>query len=385
MVSEAGIGCTWAHNSHENRITTWNNDPVSDGSGEATYLRDEDTGEFWSPTPLPSRDSEPYVIRHGKGHSRFEHTSHGIEQQLDWFASTTDPVRIVRLKLRNLTDRPRRISATHFVEWVLGSSRSRAQQLVVTWYDAEIEMLTAHNHYNPDFPGRAAFLASDRPLHSYTGSRTEFVGRNRRPSDPVAMHRTRLDARTGAFHDNCGALMVDIQLDPGAQEEVSFFLGQTGSLEEARAVVERCREEGGVDRSLAEVEGGIGRAHLLVNGQLLYQALACRLWGRTATYQSSGAFGFRDQLQDVLAMLYARPDLVRAQILEASRRQFERGDVLHWWQPASGRGVRTRITDDRHWLPFVCAEYLTATGDASVLDEVIAFIEGGEVEAGRED
>ncbi|MDP2182543.1 MAG: glucoamylase family protein [Actinomycetota bacterium] len=398
MVSEAGIGCTWAHNSHENRITTWNNDPVSDGSGEATYLRDEETGEFWSPTPLPSRDSEPYVIRHGKGHSRFEHTSHGIEQQLDWFASTTDPVRIVRLKLRNLTDRPRHISATHFVEWVLGSSRSKAQQLVVTWYDAEIEMLTAHNHYNPDFPGRAAFLASDRPLASYTGSRTEFVGRNRRPSDPVAMHRSHLDARTGAFHDNCGALMIALLLDPGAEEEVSFFLGQTDSLDEARAVVARYREDGSVDRSLAEVGAYwseiLGTVQvsspdpaldLLVNGQLLYQALACRLWGRTATYQSSGAFGFRDQLQDVLAMLYARPDLVRAQIVEASRHQFEQGDVLHWWQPTSGRGVRTRITDDRHWLPFVTSEYLAATGDASVLDEVVAFIEGGEVESGRED
>jgi len=397
-VSEAGIGCTWALNSHENRITTWNNDPVSDGSGEVIYLRDEETGEFWSPTPLPARAPGTYTVRHGRGYSRFEHESHGIAQQVEWFVPVEDPVRVVRLTLRNTGDEARTLSATQFVEWSLGSSRSKAQHLVVTWYDAEHEILTAHNHFNMDFPGRAAFLACDLPLHSFTGSRTEFVGRNRRPGWPAAMKRKSLGGVTGRFHDNCGALMTRIELAPGEVRSVTFLLGQTDKLTEARELVEAYRDPARVDAELkrvgqqwSEILGHVQARtpdpalDLLVNGQLLYQALACRLWGRTATYQSSGAFGFRDQLQDGLALLLSRPDLVRDQIVEASRHQFERGDVLHWWQPSSGRGVRTRITDDRHWLPFVVAEYIEVTGDMGVLDEVTAFIEGPEVEPERED
>jgi cyclic beta-1,2-glucan synthetase len=398
MVSEAGIGCTWAKNSHENRITTWNNDPVSDGSGEALYLRDEETGEFWSPTPLPVRDSEPYVVRHGKGYTRFEHESHGIVQSIDWFVSADEPIRVVRLTLENRTDRVRRLSATQFVEWALGSSRSKAQHQVVTWFDAENDMLTAHNHLNFDFPGRPSFLACDREIASWTASRTDFVGRNRMPSDPAAMYRKRLDFLSGRYHDNCGALMTRIDLEPGEAGSVTFLLGQADDLEAARTLVRDYRSAETVDRSLSRIRaqwdsvlGSLtvrtpdGALDLMVNGQLLYQALACRLWGRTAAYQSSGAYGFRDQLQDTLCMLMSRPDLVREQILEASRHQFERGDVLHWWQPISGRGVRTRISDDRHWLPFVVAEYIRSTGDTSILHERTAFIEGQEIEPDRED
>jgi cellobiose phosphorylase len=398
LVSEAGIGCTWALNSHENRVTTWNNDPVSDGSGEVIYIRDEETGEYWSPTPLPCRPDGPFVVRHGFGYSRFEHASHGIAHELDWFVPADDPVRVVRVRLTNVSDMPRRLTVTQFVEWVLGSSRSKAQHQVVTWFDAEHETLTAHNHYNPDFPGRPAFLACDRPLHSWTASRAEFVGRNRRPASPAAMERERLDGRSGRFHDNCGALMTEVALAPGESAEVTFLLGQTARLEEARELVARYRAPGAADRALEAVRsmwaGVLGTVQvrtpepaldLLVNGRLLYQALSCRLWGRTATYQSSGAFGFRDQLQDTLSLIYARPDLVREQIIEASRHQFERGDVLHWWQPYSGRGVRTRITDDRHWLAFVTAEYVAATGDTGVLDVETPYIDAPGLEPGAED
>ena len=398
MVSEAGVGCTWALNSHENRITTWNNDPVSDGSGEAIYIRDEETGEFWSPTPLPVRTPEPYVIRHGFGRTRFEHETHGVAHTLDWLVSAEDPIRICRLTLTNTGDRERRLSATQFIEWVVGDSRSRAQQLVVTWMDCETETLTAHNHFNLDFPGRCTFLACDQPLSSWTASRTEFVGRNRTPSNPAAMGRKHLGEVSGRYHDNCGALQARIDLAPGETREVSFLLGQAATLEESRVLVERYRATGAAQDALAAVDASwddlLGtvqvetpdpKLDLLLNGRLLYQVTACRLWGRTATYQSSGAYGFRDQLQDVMALLVARPDLVRDQIVEASRHQFPEGDVLHWWQPFSGRGVRTHITDDRHWLPLVVAEYLTATGDAAVLDECTPFIEGPELPLESED
>jgi len=398
LVSEAGIGCTWAENSHENRITTWNNDPVSDGSGECIYLRDEETGEFWSPTPLPVWNDGTYVVRHGRGYSRFEHTSHGIGHCLDWFVAREDPVRIARLQLTNLSDRTRRISATHFVEWSLGDSRSNAQQRVVTWWDDSAEMLMAHSWFNIDFPGRPAFVACSGPVSSYTASRTEFIGRNRTPASPAAMGRRGLGGRTGRFHDNCGALLHTIDLAPGAEVEVVFMLGQTETVEAAHALAARLRAPGAVQAEFETVreswrdllgtiqaETPDKQLDVMVNGAALYQSLACRVWGRTATYQSSGAFGFRDQLQDSLALLEVRPELAREQIVEASRRQFPEGDVLHWWQPDSGRGVRTKFVDDRHWLPYVTAEYLRSTGDYEVLDVETPYLEGPPIPEGRED
>ncbi len=398
LVSEAGIGCSWALNSHENRITTWNNDPVSDGSGECLYLRDEETGRFWSPTPLPCRTSLPYVVRHAPGCTTFDHADHGIRSQVEWFVPADDQVRIVRLKLTNLTDRPREISVTHFIEWTLGSSRSAAQQRVVTRFDGVAEALTARNWFNPDFPGRPAYVASSRPLHSWTASRTEFVGRNGRPGDPAAMHRSGLGGVSGRFHDNCGALMNTLSLEPGATEEVSFFLGQCNSPEEIELALRRYRAPGAIDAALdgarnrwdeilsaVSIETPDPALDLLVNRWLPYQNLSCRVWGRTATYQSSGALGFRDQLQDSVAALVAMPEVARAQILEASRRQFVEGDVLHWWQPFSGRGVRTHFVDDRLWLPYALVEYLRATGDTSILDERTSFIEGPALPPDQED
>ncbi len=398
MVSEAGIGCTWAENSHENRITTWNNDPVSDGSGECIYLRDEETGEFWSPTPLPVPGDGTHVIRHGRGYSRFEHTGHGIVHSLDWFVAQDDPVRIARIRIGNVSDRTRRISVTQFIEWSLGDSRSKAQQRVVTWWDENASMLMAHSWFNLDFPGRPAFLACSRPVDSYTASRTEFIGRNNTPASPEAMRRRELGGQTGRFHDNCGALAHTVELAPGEETEISFMLGQTETVEAAHELVTRLRSEGAVQAELDAVQAtwrGVldtvqvrtpdERLDAMVNGAALYQSLACRVWGRTATYQSSGAYGFRDQLQDSIALLDIRPELTREQIIEASRRQFPEGDVLHWWQPVSGRGVRTRFVDDRHWLPYVTAEYVRATGDVGVLDVETPFLEGPEVPEGRED
>jgi cyclic beta-1,2-glucan synthetase len=398
LISEAGVGCTWAENSHENRITTWNNDPVSDGTGECLYVRDEQTGEFWSPTPLPVHDDGTYVVRHGKGYSRFEHETHGIFHELDWFVASEDPVRVARLRLTNTSTLTRRLSVTHFVEWSLGDSRSKAQQRVVTWWDEGASMLMAHSWFNLDFPGRPAFLASDGELHSFTASRTEFIGRNGTPISPAAMHRRGLGGQAGRFHDNCGALMRIVELEPGASQDLVFLLGQTETVEEAHAVVGRLRQPGAAQAELDRVKAswrtllGTIEVHtpdpaldIMVNGQALYQSLACRVWGRTATYQSSGAYGFRDQLQDCLALLDIRPDLVREHIIEASRHQFPEGDVLHWWQPVSGRGVRTRISDDRHWLPFVVAEYVRATGDTGVLDVETPYLEGPPIPEGRED
>ncbi|GAB4279613.1 MAG: glucoamylase family protein [Coriobacteriia bacterium] len=398
MVTEAGIGCTWAINSHENRLTTWNNDPVSDGSGEAVYLRDEATGEVWSPTLLPTLDPGTHIARHGHGYTIFEHHSHGIRQELTVFVPPSEPARVARVRLTNDSGRTREISVYQYVEWAIGPSRSAAQQRVVTWYDQEGDLLTAHNHYNEDFPGRTAFLTADRPIESYTASRTEFLGRNGSPRAPEALRRTRLGAQAGRFHDAAGVLQVRLTLEPGESATAHFFLGQTDDLQQARELVARLRAPDAVGSLLDEtrrywrdlldtlaVSTPDPVVNRLASGWLLYQAIACRLWGRTALYQSSGAIGFRDQLQDSLALLLVEPEMVRERILDAAAHQFPEGDVMHWWMPVSNRGVRTRITDDRHWLAYVTAEYVEATGDLSVLDEVVPYVEGQPLEEHEED
>jgi cyclic beta-1,2-glucan synthetase len=317
---------------------------------------------------------------------------------LVWFVPVDDPVRVAALTLTNVGTAARRVSVTHFVEWVLGDSRSKANQRVSTTYDTGGRMLVARSHFNEDFPDHVAFLACDRKVHSFTADRTEFLGRNGTPASPAAMRRTGLGGLTGRYHDNCGAIMSQLVIAPGASAEIRFFLGECDTIEAARSLVEKHREpetlERELDRSALQWNGLAGTMTVstpdplfdaMASGRALYQAVACRLWGRTALYQNSGAFGFRDQLQDVTALTLGRPDLTRAHIVEASRHQFPEGDVLHWWQPHSGRGVRTRFKDDRLWLAYVVADYIGATGDLSVLDEETPFVTGPQVPASRED
>lgn len=395
-VSETGAGHTWCGNSSENRLTPWSNDPVTDPPGEAIYLRDEETAEVWSPTPMPCPASAPYLIRHGAGYSVFEHNSHGLEQSLRLFAAPDAPVKVVQLRLQNTQARTRRITATFYAEWVLGTTRESTQQYVVTEYEGDHQALLARNAYNRDFGERVAFLAANKRLHGLTADRTEFLGRLGRLSHPAALDRIGLASAVTPGLDPCAALQLHIDLRPGEAEEVTFLLGQAANRDEALRLLEQYQDAGQVDlawKRLNEFWDGVLDSvqvqtpdpgmDLLINRWLLYQTLSCRLWGRSAFYQSSGAFGFRDQLQDVMALVHSVPHLAREHILRAAQHQFDAGDVLHWWHPPSGRGVRTRSSDDLLWLPFVTAQYVAVTGDQSVLDEKIQFLEGAPLEPGE--
>ena len=398
LVSEAGSGYTWAGNSGENRLTPWRNDPVSDQPGEALYLRDENTAEVWSPTPLPVREEEPYLIRHGAGYSTFEHNSHGLKQRLQLFAASDAPVKVVRLRLENTWEISRRLTATYYAEWVLGTHRSETQQHIVPEYDAGTAALLARNTYHPEFGQRVAFLSASKSPHSLTTDRTEFLGREGSFRQPAALERIGLSGRVEAGLDPCAALQLHIELEPRETKEVFFLLGQGTDRSEAVSLIDSYRDFEAVEETWREVNerwdevlGAVTvktpepAMDLLLNRWLLYQALSCRVWGRSALYQSSGAYGFRDQLQDVMALLHARPDLVREHILNAARHQFAEGDVLHWWHPPSGRGVRTRISDDLLWLPYVTAEYVRKTGDENILKEEVTFRTGEPLENGEEE
>jgi cellobiose phosphorylase len=398
LVSESGGSYTWSENCHEFRLTPWNNDAVTDASGEAFYIRDEQTGKFWSPTPLPARGETPYVVRHGFGYSVFEHTQDGISSELWIYVSINEPVKFAVLKLRNNSDRRRRrLSLTSYSEWVLGESRQKCAMQVATEIDPTTSALFARNPFNTDFEGRVAFVASSELARSYTGNRTEFLGRNGTPAQPAALRRSRFSGRTGVALDPCAALQVQIELDPGQEREVAFILGAGQNPGQARDLAQRfqnlqaCREElekvwayWGHTLSAVRVDTPEPALNLLANGWLLYQTISCRLWARTGFYQSGGAFGFRDQLQDAMALVHSRPELLREQLLRAAAHQFREGDVQHWWHPPQGRGVRTHFSDDFLWLACATSRYVETTGDTGVLDENVFFLEARAVKPDEE-
>jgi len=389
LVSESGGAYTWIENCHEFRLTPWNNDPVTDATGEAFYLRDEQTGQFWSPTPLPARGATPYVIRHGFGYSVFEHTEHGIACDLTVYVAMDAPVKFAVLRLRNVSGRRRLLSVTGYWEWVLGELRHKSLLHVQTEVDPKTGALLARNPFNTEFAERVAFVDVSDPSRTVTGDRREFLGRNGSLSNPAALGRTRLSGKTGAGLDPCGAVQVTLELPAGQQRAISFRLGVGRTVAEVQTLVRRFRpaEAGrgaleGVrqywNRTLGavQVETPDPSVNVLANGWLLYQTLSSRLWARTGFYQSGGAFGFRDQLQDVMALVHTEPALAREHLLRAAAHQFPEGDVQHWWHPPAGRGVRTHFSDDYLWLPYATCRYVACVADTGALDESVPFLEG---------
>ena len=387
LVTESGSTYTWSENSQSRRLTPWSNDPVSDPSGEIIYVRDEDDGTVWSPTPMPAGGVHDYRVRHGHGYTKFQHVRGELEHELTVFVDATDPVKMSRLRVTNRGTRERRLRVYGVVEWVLGPVREKARLSVACDWDSTAKALVAMNPFLSK-PERRAFFAATAPVVGFTADREEFFGRNGSRARPAATERVALSGRCGSGLDPCAALEVPLRVAPGATMEVSFVLGEGANLEHTRALATKFATPGDVERALAvattfwnDVLGKIAvktpdpALDLLLNRCLVHQVLSSRVWGRTAFYQSSGAYGFRDQLQDVLALVHARPEVAREHILRAAARQFVEGDVQHWWHADTGEGIRTRCSDDMLWLPYVTGEYVRATGDAAILDEQVPFLE----------
>jgi len=399
QVSVEGGGYTWSLNSRENQLTAWSNDPVTDRPGEALYVRDDDSGALWGPTALPIRNEGPsYIAHHGQGYSRFEHTAHGIRLDLLQYVPLDDPIKISRLTLENRTGRTRRLSVTGYVEWVLAATRGSAAPFIVSELDSQTGALFARNPWRNEGGERIAFADFDGRQTSWTADRREFLGRNGSLDRPAALvDGAPLSNRVGAGFDPCGALQTRVELKPNARLELVFFLGETATRDEARALISRYRAAD-LDSVLGAVRGFwddvLGAVQvrtpdrsldILLNRWLVYQTLACRVWARSAFYQASGAYGFRDQLQDVMALAVARPEVMRAHVLRAAGRQFVAGDVQHWWLPPAGNGVRTRVSDDCAWLAYAVAHYVERTGDRAVLDDDVPFLDGPPLAPGEHD
>ncbi|MEP7382015.1 MAG: glucoamylase family protein, partial [Gemmatimonadota bacterium] len=387
IVSETGAGTTWAGNSYFYRLTPWHNDPVSDPSSDVLYLRDEATLEVWSATPAPVFRGDAFTVTHGAGTSSFVTEHAGIASRLTVGIAPHSAVKLSLLSVTNRGTQPRRLSVTAFVEWTLGVLRERGQHHVRTTFDRSASAILARNHFDPQFTDWVAFLSISEPVTGYTGDRRAFIGRNGSLRAPAGLQKEPLGKSTGVGFDPCGALQCVLELAPGETRELVVQLGAAASESEARVLAARhhtvadataaihATTDAWMTRlSVITVETPEPSFDAMVNRWTLYQALGCRMWARSALYQSSGAYGFRDQLQDVMAFVYAEPAIARAHILRASARQFVEGDVQHWWHPQSGRGVRTRFSDDLAWLPYVVDHYLQVTGDLTLLDEYVPFL-----------
>ncbi len=390
LISESGQSYTWAINAHEFRLSPWNNDSVTDSSGEAFYIRDDESGNYWSPTALPRPGNTNYLTRHGFGYSEFDHFENGIFSTMTVFVDLTESVKFTILKIKNNSQRSRYLSITGYIEWVLGDLRSKSMMHIQTEKDEVTGSIIARNTYNKEFNDqRVSYFDINDPKSSLTADRTEFIGRNGSLSHPLALTKVRLSGKTGAALDPCAAFQSGFLLEEGEEREIIFLLGSSHTLDQARNTLQKFKRPGVAAESLANVKNYWGKTvsklkvftpdngfNMLTNGWLLYQTLVCRFWARTGFYQSGGAFGFRDQLQDSMALIDHEPDLVKAHLLLSASKQFAEGDVLHWWHPPSGRGVRTRCSDDFLWLVLATCRYVKITGDEGILDIPVHFVEG---------
>jgi len=387
LISEQGLGFTWAQNSGEHRLTPWSNDPVRDKQGEQLWLRDEITGDIWTLSPNSGRIECPVQVRHGFGYSRWLCNNYGLEQEQLVFVPIDDPIKIIRLRLANCTNRDRRLTATFYAEWVMEALSGNALTHVVCDYDPITQSILARNHWNSEFASSVAFVTASQAPHSVSGNRSEFLNLEDPEGIPDGILRSDLGGRFTPGSDSCAAYQIHLDIPANQSVEVAFMLGAGIDHTEASEIISRWKSKEQWTRAVNELSEFWNRTcgainvctpdagfDLMINRWLVYQSVSSRLLARAGFYQAGGAFGFRDQLQDVLCCIPADPQRVRNQLLLAAAQQFEEGDVLHWWHPPAGRGVRTRISDDYMWLPYVTASYVKATGDYEVLDVVVPYL-----------
>ncbi|PEQ88564.1 carbohydrate-binding protein [Bacillus sp. AFS006103] len=395
LITDFGTGYSWWRNSRECKLTPWTNDPVLDEPGECFYLQDLDTNQVWSATPKPAGDHLNYKVTHGKGFSRFEQLDGDVTHTMEIIVPLKDTVKLLQLRLRNRSQSKKRVSLTYFAEWVLGVTREAQAPFIITEWDAEHKVLLARNSFQETFRDAVSFMHIAMPqspgqsdnLYSWTGDREEFIGYGGALDFPAGLLQKGLSKRTGAFANTCGALQTVVEIPEDAEITVTILFGCDSSKEKVFSLIRQYSHPSAFEETRSSVADYwrkiLGQVQIrtpdramdiMMNGWLLYQSLACRLWARTAFYQAGGAFGFRDQLQDSLAFLHTDPSITRRQILINAAHQYQEGDVQHWWHQETFKGIRTKFSDDLLWLPYTVSRYINQTGDYDILKEMVPYL-----------
>lgn len=396
-ISEAGASYTWCGNSRENKITPWSNDWVMDPLGEALYIRDDKTGTYFSITPKPVRDGGEYIIEHSFGYSTFKHTAYNISGELKAFCPKGEKVKLYKVTVENLSNQNKELTLFYYAQLVLGVYNYGSAKNISTYIQRDY--IWSQNPYSKYFGKLKAYLSMQGgEEQSFTGDRKEFIGIGEDLSTPLALHKDSLSNSAGAIFDPCLASSVKIKLLPGEKKEIVVMLGQEENLELIQEKINKYRNIENVDKALDNVKGYwanfLGNIQVktpdpsmdyLLNGWLMYQTLSCRYLSRTAFYQSGGAYGFRDQLQDSMSIGILNPKITRDQILRSASRQYVEGDVQHWWHPVVNSGIRTRFSDDLLWLPYVTIEYIKSTGDYDILYEKAPYLEDEPLRDGEDE
>lgn len=387
VVSERGAAYSWYNNAQEFRLSPWFNDAIRDDTGELLYIKDDQTQELWSPLPLWLNSGQAYAVSHGQGYSRFETNSAEIGSRTTFFTAFDAPVLFCRIELENLSDRTRRLSLTRFMRLVLGSQSAKTAAHIVVKQDSQTGALFANNPFHVDFNEWHVFAHATGDEVSFTTNRRRFFG-NGSEEFPDALAELKLPNDFDAV-DACLALQSKVELEPLGTREVVFVLGATQNRHDLKSLLQRYTSPASAHKAFQSnrtewdkltkqilFRTPVQSLNFLANGWLAYQVVACRMWARSGFYQSGGAYGYRDQLQDAMALVHCFPRLLRDQISRAATKQFVQGDVMHWWHPQTGRGVRTHFSDDLLWLPLAVTRYIQATGEYVFLEQHFSYIEG---------
>ena len=397
LVTESMGGYTWYKNSRLNRITTWHNHPVTDIPSEAIYLQDKESKKIWSVGLNPCPDENDYYITYGFGYAKYLHHSKGLTQRLEMFVPMDDPVKMQILNLENNELKKKKLKLVYYLKPVLGEDELKTNGYLDLKFYENSNLICMKNLNEDENFSQYLFVSSSEKITSYTGSKSSFFGKGNL-THPDSIDQIELNKENSLWQDGIIAIQCEVELEALESKKVIFTLGVGKDVLECQDLSYQYRNTSKVyeeyentKRYWRELLGKIQvttpleSTNILLNGWLLYQVITSRLWGKTGYYQSGGAFGFRDQLQDVLSLKYTNPEILKNQIIKHSEHQFIEGDVEHWWHEETKRGIRTKFSDDRLWLVYLTEEYLDFTGDSSILDVQIPYIAGEPLTEGTDE
>ena len=392
VVTESNGGYTWYKNSRLNRVTSWNNSSSVNIPSEAIYLKDLDNGRIWSPTAMPKPDDKNYNAIFGFGYAKYIHSSDDILQELEVFVPQDESVKINILTLKNNAPKKKKVKIVYYLKPVLGEDEIKSDGYIKLQYEENANVLIAKNLYKTEEFENIVYVSSSEKIKSFTGNKKSFLGKGG-ITNPSGLHRMALDNDNGLGKKTCMAIELEVEIESFSDKKISIVMGADDNIVNAKDIAYKYSKVQNCNMELSKTKNKwnelLGRVqintpyeslNIMLNGWTMYQTIVSRLLGRSGFYQSGGAFGFRDQLQDAFATKYIDTQILYNQIIKHSKHQFIEGDVEHWWHEENNRGIRTKFSDDLLWLPFAVIQYISYTGDYNILKVKTPYLQGAELQ-----